>query len=117
TVVAFRDEEGWRFGRGCFGSRALCGQVAAGELATADADGIALGDALGRELPTGGWLRAPAAYVELHIEQGPILAAAGAPLGIVTAIAGLARFGVVFAGAAGHAGTTPMDARRDALVE
>jgi hydantoinase/carbamoylase family amidase len=116
TVVAFRDEEGWRFGRGCFGSRALCGQLASGELDTLDADGVVLRDALGRDVPSGGWLVPPAAYVELHIEQGPVLAATGAPLGIVTAIAGLARFAVVFSGAAGHAGTTPMDVRRDALV-
>lgn len=117
TVVAFRDEEGWRFGRGCFGSRALCGQLAPDELADVDADGIALRDAIGREPPSGGWLVPPAAYVELHVEQGPVLATAGAPLGVVTAIAGLARYSVVFDGAAGHAGTTPMDARRDALVD
>jgi acetylornithine deacetylase/succinyl-diaminopimelate desuccinylase-like protein len=59
----------------------------------------------------------PRAYLELHIEQGPVLERAGAPLGLVTAITGQARGEVVFEGAAGHAGTTPMDARRDALVE
>jgi acetylornithine deacetylase/succinyl-diaminopimelate desuccinylase-like protein len=74
--------------RGCAGSRA---RVAAGPL--------------------------PRAYLELHIEQGPVLARAGAPLGLVTAITGQARGEVVFEGAAGHAGTTPMDSRRDALVE
>jgi acetylornithine deacetylase/succinyl-diaminopimelate desuccinylase-like protein len=58
----------------------------------------------------------PDAFLELHIEQGPVLAGLGAPLGIVTAIAGQARGTVVFEGRADHAGTTPMDARRDALV-
>ena len=58
----------------------------------------------------------PAAFVELHVEQGPRLAAAGAPLGVVTGIVGYARREVVFRGAAGHAGTTPMDQRDDALV-
>ncbi|HVV56948.1 MAG TPA: M20/M25/M40 family metallo-hydrolase [Gaiellaceae bacterium] len=59
----------------------------------------------------------PEAFLELHIEQGPVLERLGAPLGIVTAIAGQARAEKVFEGRADHAGTTPMDARRDALVE
>jgi acetylornithine deacetylase/succinyl-diaminopimelate desuccinylase-like protein len=59
----------------------------------------------------------PEAFLELHIEQGPVLERLGEPLGIVTAIAGQARGAVVFEGRADHAGTTPMDARRDALVE
>ncbi|MBD0317701.1 MAG: M20/M25/M40 family metallo-hydrolase [Thermoleophilia bacterium] len=59
----------------------------------------------------------PGAFLELHVEQGPVLANAGAPLGVVTAIAGIARGGRTFVGSAAHAGTTPMDARRDALVE
>ena len=59
----------------------------------------------------------PDAYLELHIEQGPVLANLGAPLGVVTAIAGQARGFRVFEGRADHAGTTPMDARADALVE
>ena len=61
--------------------------------------------------------RLPAAFLELHIEQGSVLARAGAPLGIVTAIVGQARGEVVFEGRADHAGTTPMDAREDALVD
>src|SRR5262249_6563057 len=60
--------------------------------------------------------RLPEAFVELHIEQGPALARADAPPGIVTAIAGQARGTMVFEGRADHAGTTPMDAREDALV-
>jgi acetylornithine deacetylase/succinyl-diaminopimelate desuccinylase-like protein len=59
----------------------------------------------------------PAAFLELHIEQGPVLARLGEPLGVVTAIAGQARGLKVFEGRADHAGTTPMDARADALVE
>jgi acetylornithine deacetylase/succinyl-diaminopimelate desuccinylase-like protein len=59
----------------------------------------------------------PDSYLELHIEQGPVLAELGEPLGVVTAIAGQARGVRVFEGRADHAGTTPMDARRDALVE
>jgi acetylornithine deacetylase/succinyl-diaminopimelate desuccinylase-like protein len=59
----------------------------------------------------------PAAFLELHIEQGPVLAEAGAPLGVVTAIVGYARGELVFEGSAGHAGTTPMGGRRDALVD
>jgi acetylornithine deacetylase/succinyl-diaminopimelate desuccinylase-like protein len=61
--------------------------------------------------------RLPHAYLELHIEQGPVLERAGEPLGVVTAIAGQARGQKVFAGRADHAGTTPMEARRDALIE
>jgi hydantoinase/carbamoylase family amidase len=59
----------------------------------------------------------PAAFLEVHIEQGPVLERAGEPLGVVTAIAGQARGAVVFEGRADHAGTTPMDAREDALVD
>jgi allantoate deiminase len=59
----------------------------------------------------------PEAFLELHIEQGPVLALAGEPLGVVTAIAGAARGAKVFVGRADHAGTTPMDARVDALVD
>jgi allantoate deiminase len=73
---------------GCIGSRALC------------AAGLGL----------------PRAFLELHVEQGPVLAGAGVPLGVVTSIVGYARGELVFEGRAGHAGTTPMDARDDALV-
>jgi allantoate deiminase len=121
AVTAFRDEEGWRFGRGLFGSRALCGALVAGEEDDRDADGVTLGEAvaaLGRAWPPdGGWLgKGLAAFVELHIEQGPILAAAGRTLGVVSEIVGMSGFEVVFGGAAGHAGTTPMHLRSDALV-
>jgi allantoate deiminase len=121
AVVAFRDEEGWRFGRGCFGSRALCGRLRVSELGNVDREGVSIADALGSlalgPVPDSGWLEpAPAAFLELHIEQGPVLDALGAPLGIVTSITGLARLRVTFFGHGGHAGTTPMLTRRDALV-
>lgn len=88
VVVAFRDEEGCS-GQGCVGSRALCS---------------------GRLEPR------PACFVELHIEQGPRLLEAGAPLGVVTGIVATARGEIVFEGREGHAGTTPMGGRSDALV-
>jgi acetylornithine deacetylase/succinyl-diaminopimelate desuccinylase-like protein len=88
TVVAFRDEEGWK-GPGCVGSRSLC---------------------------AGGLDPGPAAFVELHIEQGPRLEDADAPLAVVTGIVATARGEVVFEGREGHAGTTPMAGRADALV-
>jgi acetylornithine deacetylase/succinyl-diaminopimelate desuccinylase-like protein len=88
AVVAFRDEEGCS-GPGCVGSRGLCATCSA-------------------------W---PASFVELHIEQGPRLEALGAPLAVVTGIVATARGEVVFEGAPGHAGTTPMDSRQDALAE
>ena len=121
TAVAFRLEEGARFGRGVFGSRAVAGLLEDDEGDLIDADGISLGAAFAAlglgELPTAGWLDpAPAAFVETHIEQGPVLAAAGAPLGVVTSIAGMAGIDLVFTGRRGHAGTTPMAMRADALA-
>ncbi len=115
TVVAFRDEEGWRFGRGCFGSRALCGHIEPGELTTLDGDGVSLRSVVPAELPATGWLTPPQAYLELHIEQGSVLDGLDVPVGVVTSIAGLARHAVTFTGRAGHAGTTPMVGRSDAL--
>jgi allantoate deiminase len=122
AAVAFRDEEGWRFGTGLFGSRALAGLLRPGDLAARDRDGVSVREALaalGRPVAAAPPASLPeqgvAAYVELHIEQGPVLAAAAAPLGVVSAIVGMAGYRVTFAGAAGHAGTTPMGARADAL--
>jgi allantoate deiminase len=121
AVVAFRLEEGPRFGRGVFGSRALFGELEADEADLVDAEGVTLGEAftalgLGETLPSGAILDgAPACFVEAHIEQGPSLAAQGATLGVVTSIAGMAGIEIVFAGRRGHAGTVPMDLRSDAL--
>jgi allantoate deiminase len=121
AVVAFRDEEGWRFGHGFFGSRAVAGRLEPGALALRDADGVSVREALsslGLEAEEdGGWLvPAPAAYLELHIEQGPVLAAADAPVGVVDSIVGLVELAIDFTGREGHAGTTPMVARRDAAL-
>ncbi len=119
AVVVFRDEEGSRFGRGLFGSRALCGRLAPDELELRDADGITVREALaslGFSPPPAGWLDpAPAAFVECHVEQGAVLAARDAALGVATAVVGVARGEAEFTGLARHAGTTPMDAREDAL--
>jgi hydantoinase/carbamoylase family amidase len=120
--VAFRLEEGPRFGRGVFGSRALFGELEPDEAELVDADGVTLGQAfaalgLGESLPSGPVLdRRPACFVEAHIEQGPTLAARGAPLGLVTSIAGMAGIELVFTGRRGHAGTVPMALRSDALA-
>jgi len=121
TVVAFRLEEGPRFGRGVFGSRALVGLLEPDEADLRDADGTTLGEAFAAlglgALPSGPLPgRRPAAFVEAHIEQGPLLAAAGAPLGVVTSIAGMAGLELEFAGVRGHAGTVPMPLRSDALA-
>jgi len=121
AAVAFRLEEGSRFGRGCFGSRAVCGMLEDDEADLRDAEGVTLGDAFAAlglgQLPAAGWLDPPpACWVETHIEQGPTLARAGQPLGVVTSIAGMAGVEIAFAGRRGHAGTTPMALRADALA-
>jgi hydantoinase/carbamoylase family amidase len=124
TVVAFRDEEGVRFGRSCLGSRALCGQLEPGELESADGNGVTVAAALDRqgrrpdEIPASGWLarNQPCCFVELHIEQGPVLAGRGATVGVVESIVGLLEHRVSFTGRSTHAGTTPMADRADALV-
>ncbi len=121
AVVAFRLEEGPRFGAGCFGSRALCGMLAPGEGDLLDADGVSLAEAFAAlgygDLPTTGWLDpAPLAFVETHIEQGPLLADRGARLGLVTSIAGMLGMELTFSGRRGHAGTVPMELRADALA-
>lgn len=120
-VIAFRDEEG-RFGP-FTGSRAMTGDLAPDALdRLRDADGVALRDAMAAcglapqtSQAAARDLSDLAAWVEVHIEQGPVLEAAGLPLGIVTAIAGQERFSLRFTGQAGHAGTVPMDRRADAF--
>ncbi|MCC4585705.1 allantoate amidohydrolase [Xanthomonas melonis] len=121
-VVAFGDEEGSRFPASMFCSRAVAGTLDPGALALSDAAGIDVASALAQ------WdldiaqihhaARAPGsvlAYLETHIEQGPVLEAEDLPVGIVTAIAAQRRFALRFEGRAGHAGTTTMALRRDAL--
>ncbi len=121
-VVATADEEG-RFG-GMLGSQAIAGALPAGWAhGTTDAEGIRLADAMAAAgldvaaLPSAA--RAPGsvrAFVELHIEQGPVLEAAGRAVGIATAVSGCTVIDVAITGAANHSGTTPMDMRRDAFV-
>ncbi|MFC8731807.1 allantoate amidohydrolase [Luteimicrobium sp. NPDC057192] len=122
-VVAFSDEEGTRFGSALSGSRALAGSWVEDWWAYADADGVALADAFrayGLDPATvGDAARAPGsvlAYLEAHIEQGPALEDADLPLAVVSSIAGARRFALTVTGHAGHAGGTPYDRRRDALV-
>jgi hydantoinase/carbamoylase family amidase len=121
-IVAFMDEEGSRFGASMFGSRAFAGEDVSDLLDRADADGVTVAAAmraLGHDPGATAGARAiddVAAYLELHIEQGPVLERSGDDVGAVTAIAGLVRLEARFTGQANHAGTTPMDMRSDALV-
>jgi hydantoinase/carbamoylase family amidase len=121
-VVAWAGEEGSRFPLGCLGSSAYAGLNAYDEIAALVADdGESFASALRGPhgllagVPVRDGFPPPAAYVELHIEQGPVLEGAGARLGIVTAISGQRRLSVVVDGVAGHAGTIPMNDRADAL--
>ena len=124
-LVNWADEEGARFGRSLFGSSAAAGSMADQQelRARTDADGIALPDALREHgvdldsaLEARSELARAAAYLELHIEQGPVLESLDLPLGIVLGTFGVERHKVVFRGQAAHAGSTPMDKRRDALA-
>jgi allantoate deiminase len=122
-VVAFGDEEGSRFQAAMNASRAFAGRLDEIKLDARDREGTVLADALtafGRDPKRIGAVARDRstmlAFVEPHIEQGPVLEAAGAPLGIVTSIAGQWRLKVRFDGRAGHAGTTPMHLRTDALA-
>jgi len=124
-LVNWADEEGARFGRSLFGSSAAAGSMAdQDELRSrTDADGIALPDAiaghgvqLDSALDARSELESAAAYLELHIEQGPVLESMDLPLGVVLGTFGVERHQVTFRGQAAHAGSTPMDKRRDALA-
>jgi beta-ureidopropionase / N-carbamoyl-L-amino-acid hydrolase len=124
-VVNWADEEGARFGRSLFGSSAAGGSMADQEelRRRRDADGISLPDALAehrvdldRALEARKQLANAAAYLELHIEQGPVLESLGLPLGVVLGTFGVERHLITWRGQAAHAGSTPMDQRRDALA-
>jgi N-carbamoyl-L-amino-acid hydrolase len=124
-LVDWADEEGARFGRSLFGSSAAGGSMTdQHELRRlVDRDGIALPDAVGafgvdldRALDARAQLRDAAAYLELHIEQGPVLEALQLPLGAVLGTFGVERWRITWTGQAAHAGSTPMDKRRDALA-
>ncbi len=126
-VVGFSDEEGVRFGTSYLGSDVLAGNpFDAARLSLVDAGGVSLAEAIrafgGAPETLGADALDPDAedglvgYVEVHLEQGPVLEANGLPVGVVSAIAGQSRFSFRFAGQAGHAGTTPMGLRKDALA-
>jgi allantoate deiminase len=122
-VLAFGDEENVRFPTSLSSSRALAGTLPTSMLDAKDQDGITLDEALtacGFEpKAVHGLKRDPAAvigYVELHIEQGPVLEAERLPVGIVTAINGATRWALTVTGEPGHAGTVPMALRKDALT-
>jgi beta-ureidopropionase / N-carbamoyl-L-amino-acid hydrolase len=124
-LVNWADEEGARFGRSLFGSSAAAGSMSDVEELRArhDANGVALPDALrehGVDLDGASAARAQldgaVAYLELHIEQGPVLESMDLPLGVVLGTFGVERHLVTWTGQAAHAGSTPMDKRRDALA-
>jgi N-carbamoyl-L-amino-acid hydrolase len=124
-LVSWADEEGARFGRSLFGSSAAAGSMRdQDELRQlTDADGISLPEAiaafgidLDRATEANRQLENAAAYLELHIEQGPVLEAMDLPLGAVLGTFGVERHRITWRGQAAHAGSTPMDKRRDALA-
>lgn len=121
-VMGFSDEEGTRFGVPFLGSRALVGELDPRLLACVDRDGISVSDAMAHyaalhpQVIEAKLSPDSAAYLEFHIEQGPVLEDCGLALGIVDGLAGQSRCNLVFRGRAGHAGTTPMRLRSDALA-
>jgi allantoate deiminase len=122
-VIGFADEEGVRFASTLLGSRAVAGTFDESVLGAKDRAGISMRDALSRfgldPVHIGAAARTRGellAYLELHIEQGPVLEAQDIPVGVVTAIAGATRLAARLTGMAGHAGTVPMRLRRDALA-
>jgi len=122
-VIGFADEEGTRFNATLLGSRAVAGTFRKEVLDAVDRQGISMREALARfdldpeRIGEAAKRREDVlAYAELHIEQGPVLEAEGLPVGVVTAINGFSRLRVTLRGVAGHAGTVPMNLRRDALA-
>src|SRR5712672_3554381 len=122
-VTGFADEEGVRFASTLLGSRAVAGTFDESVLGVKDSTGISLRDAISQFGLDPDRIGAAArarrellAYVELHIEQGPVLEQKAVPVGVVTAIAGATRLAARLTGMAGHAGTVPMALRRDALA-
>src|ERR1700730_11337853 len=122
-VTGFADEEGVRFASTLLGSRAVAGTFDESVLGVKDEAGISMRDALSQfgldpdHIGAAARIRSELlAYVELHIEQGPVLEAENLPVGVVTAIAGATRLAANLTGMAGHAGTVPLRLRRDALA-
>jgi allantoate deiminase len=122
-VLGFCDEEGMRFGTGYFGSKSILGQITQEDLRHyKDKDDISIYEAMKgygltpENLPRAAWdLKTIKAFVEMHIEQGPVLYQSGEELGLVECIVGIQRYIVTVRGRSDHAGTTPMDMRIDAV--
>jgi allantoate deiminase len=122
-VIGFADEEGVRFASTLLGSRAIAGTFDEAVLNARDRDGLSMREAMRQFGLDPDHVGAAArtrrellAYVELHIEQGPVLEQQSVPVGVVTAISGATRLAANLTGMAGHAGTVPMALRRDALA-
>ena len=123
-LVDWADEEGARFGKSLFGSSAFSGNLDMNEArGLKDRDGIALPDALAAhgidfEMVKQAGVEAAnaAAYLELHIEQGPVLLDLDIPLGVVLGTCGVERHAIIFHGQAAHSGSTPMNRRKDAFL-
>jgi allantoate deiminase len=121
-VIGFSEEEGVRFSKPFLGSLALVGRLDEDTLAHTDRSGISVRQAIEAygldptQLPGADLANETFAYLELHIEQGPVLESEDTPLGIVEALVGQTRMELVFTGQANHAGTTPMHLRHDAMA-
>jgi allantoate deiminase len=121
-VLGFSDEEGTRFGAPFLGSRAVVDELEGSLLECVDGDGVSVARALRdfavrrTDLTEATLAASSAAYLEFHIEQGPVLESRNLALGIVEGLAGQSRCSVEFRGVAGHAGTNPMRLRKDALA-
>lgn len=121
-VGSFMDEEGTRFGTALLGSRAFCGHDVSEALQARDKDGISVAGAMAAQgfdaarIGEADRVGEVGSYVELHIEQGPVLHSHGARLGVVESICGVLGLRVTLSGEANHAGSTPPELRRDALV-
>jgi allantoate deiminase len=123
-VLGFSEEEGVRFGSAYLGSKGYAGRLRPADLRLRDAAGVSVGEVLAQRAGTARFVPPAAAhrsrdllgYLEVHIEQGPVLEAKKLAVGVVSGIAGQTRSRLVFRGRAGHAGTTPMTLRRDALA-
>jgi allantoate deiminase len=121
-VIGFSEEEGVRFGIPFIGSRAVVGTLDRETLERRDPQGVSVAEAIRAygldpgEIASARLAAGAFAYLEFHIEQGPVLESLNLPLGVVEAIAGQSRVAVAFTGKSGHAGTTPMHLRRDALA-
>jgi allantoate deiminase len=123
AVIGFSDEEGVRFQNAYLGSKAFCGLLTSKHLAIQDRDGLTLREIVERTSGPGFLLPGPifapgrlCGYLEVHMEQGPVLENEGLALGVVTGLAGQRRCRLSWTGKASHAGTTPAPLRRDALV-